>query len=365
MKGNCLVIPMDRLGVVSAQPDFTKAVAAVNALIREGRRVNWLTVQTKLETERFPEGFIFQPGGFVTDNVEDISARLQSDGVEHHAFEADYLPGRPLQKMPLAIYSGKGAAEFCTKPLCEALGWMGFDLEMLGDKEIRDGALDSFGALLVPGGPDAGEGYYYGLGERGYKNIREFMQDRGAYFGICAGAYLPLTDPKEKNRFWLGMVGATDEQGLDYWRTGTGFIRVKIDDNEHPFSFGLAAGPVSTQDMVYWEGPAMKPINKSVHVLATFQSFIASGAAGERPGWDLFDNGPAKDSINSWYNVLTKERFDRHLAGRAAMLETAINGHKVLLYSPHAEFGNIGVGPRKASQVFQFLSNGLFYLAVK
>ncbi|MBP7111348.1 MAG: hypothetical protein KBB09_07265, partial [Firmicutes bacterium] len=81
MKGNCLVIPMDRLGVASAQPDFTKAVAAVNGLIREGRRVHWLTIQAKLETDRFPEGSIFQPGGFVIDDFNDIKESLAFEGV--------------------------------------------------------------------------------------------------------------------------------------------------------------------------------------------------------------------------------------------------------------------------------------------
>lgn len=359
------MIPMDRLGVVSVQPDFTKAIAEANRLLSEGGKVNWLTLPTKLVTDSFPEGFTFQPGSFAVEAKDGLAERLLSLGIVHQAFQAEVSPGRALSPMSIALYNGKGAAEFCSKPLLEALGWMGFKPEALSDRDIREGALSSFDTLLVPGGPDAGEGYYCGLGEKGYKNIREFVEYKGHYFGICAGAYLPLTDVTGKNKFWMGLVGATDDQGLDYWRTGTGFVRVALDDIDHPFAFGLAAGPVSTQDMVYWEGPAMKPVDRSVHVLATFQSFIASGAAGARPGWDLADNGPAKDSINSWYNVLTRERFDKHLAGRAAMLETSINGHKVLLYSPHAEFGNIGIGPRPLSQVFQFLSNGLFYMTVR
>jgi len=61
---------------------------------------------------------------------------------------------------------------------------------------------------------------------------------------------------------------------------------------------------------------------------------------------------------------LNTERFDNHLKDTAAILETKINGNKMILYSPHAEFGNIGVTQRSKSQIFQLITNGLLYLSV-
>lgn len=360
-----ILVPMDRLGVVGAQSQPIETINFINSELRKGAEVNWLTKATKLVSEDFQEGHLYGPGTFLLKHRPELADEMSSKQINFTLVESDTPIGNRLRNSKIALYTGKGAAQFCLDPLIEVLDWSGFKFEGVDDKSIRKGALDDFDIFLVPGGPDAGESFYYGLGETGYNNIRRFVSDKGQYFGICAGAYLPLTSLNDDNPYWMGMVDATDVQELDYWRTGTGFVRVKITEKDHPFSFGLAAGSVNTVDMVYWEGPAMQPLSSKVNVLAKFDDFIASGTNKDYPHWSLLDNTPAKDSVDSWYNVLTKERFTNHMSGRAAMLETSINDNKILLYSPHAEFGNIGISPRKNSQVFQLLTNGLFYLGMK
>ena len=364
MHSKKIFIPMDRLGVVNVQEDPMNAIAFVNGILKD-KKVSWLTKPCKFYTERFPEGHLYAQGGFFIDYDPECAESAEKQNISFDIIENDCCAG-PLKKTRIALYNGKGAADFCINPLVEVLNLAGFGFEFLSDNDMRkEELLNGFDILLVPGGPDAGESYYWGMGSRGYDNIKQFVNNNGQYFGICAGAYLPLKSYSKDNIYWLGMVDATDDQDLDYWRTGTGFTRVEILSNTHPVSAGVAAGGVNTIDVVYWEGPAIKVLNDKVKVHAVFKDFIASGHDAEKPQWDLLDNTPAIDSINNWYNVLTKERFDNHLKGRAAIVESEFNGNKMLLYSPHAEFGNIGITERNKSQTFQLISNALFYLSIK
>ena len=362
MSNKQILLPMDRLGVTSVQEDTMLTINFVTNA-KKKYEVKWLLCKERLVTDKFPEGHIYANGGFLLNYNVELINELNELKITYDLTENCNV-GLKINNRKIALYNGKGAATFCTDPLMEVLDSSGFGYEILSDDDIRKGLLGEFDIFLVPGGPDAGEGYYWGLGDKGYKNIKDYVYNKGQYFGICAGAYLPLTSLCKDNRYWLDLVDATDEQDLDYWRTGTGFVRIKILDNKHPIMSGLTAGGVNTLDMVYWEGPAMKPLSSNVNVIATYNDFIASGHINNSPRWDLLDNKPAFESVNGWYNVLTSDRFNNHLKGTAAMLETKINNNKMLLYSPHAEFGNIGIGERSKSQVFQLITNGLLYLSI-
>lgn len=362
--GKFLIIPMDRLGVVGVQENAMDAIKSVNHLIKSGKKAYWLTEDTKLITEDFPEGHIYSPGGFIVENDDEVKEQLADKNIIYSEIRSDVQNDSSIELKKIALYMGKGTAEFCWKPLMEVLDLSGFSYEPIDDEDIRNGMLENFDIFLVPGGPDAGESYYWGMGKRGYDKIKEFVKNQGNYFGICAGAYLPLTSISEQNRYWLNLVDATDVEDLDYWRTGTGFVRLKVVDNQHPFAYGLTAGAVNTIDAIYWEGPAIKVLNDSVKVLATYDDFVASGTNSDYPRWDLLDNTPAIEAINSWCNILTRERFDRFLKDTAAVVETKIDGNKMLLYSHHAEFGDIDLSKRKDSRIFQLITNGLFYLSM-
>ncbi len=358
-----IIVPMDRLGVANVQEYPMNTIKFINTLLNN-KEVGWIVQPSYFKTDKFPEGHLYTQGGFIINYNADLLENIKENNIIFDTTEDD-VPSLTLKKTKIALYNGKGAADFCTVPLSEVLNFAGFNFEVLSDEDIRSGLLYEFDILIVPGGPDAGESYYWGLGNRGYENLKQFIWNKGQYFGICAGAYLPLTSLSKENKYWLGIINATDEQDLDYWRTGTGFTRMEIFDSNHLVFSGITAGGINTIDIVYWEGPAIKTLDNSVKILAVFKDFIASGHINERPQWDLFDNTPAIDSIKNWYNVLTRERFYKHLKGRAAIVETELNGNKMVLYSPHFEFGNIGINDRIKSQPFQLITNGLFYLSLK
>lgn len=359
-----LIVPMDRLGVTGVQGNAMEAIKEMNSLMASGQQVSWLIRDTKLVTADFPEGHVYSAGGFVVTGDDEVQERLTAKGIIHSALKDEPANNADLRPKNIGLYVGQGTAEFCWQPLMEVLDLAGFSYKSIDDNDIRQGLLSDFDIFLVPGGPDAGESYYCGLGDAGYGKLKEYIMSQGNYFGICAGAYLPLTSVYKDNRYWLNLIAATDDEDLDYWRTGTGFVKIRITEPSHPFAFGLAAGGVNTLDCVYWEGPAMRVLDDNVKILATYDDFVASGTRTDLPRWDLLDNEPAKEALNSWYNVLTRDRFDRYLRDAAAVVETKINNNKMLLYSPHAEFGNIGITNRRDSRIFQLITNGLFYLSI-
>jgi glutamine amidotransferase-like uncharacterized protein len=353
---------MDRLGVKNLQKNSMLAIKTMNEILHKNIEVRWLTQPGELITKNFPEGHFFQQGAFSIDYSPDITAQLREKNICFDIIESGI--GEVIKPIKIALYHGKGTAEFCIEPIIEVLDLSSFNYRLLSDNDIKRGLLDSFDILLVPGGPDAGESYYWGLGKKGYKNIQSYVYNKGHYFGLCAGAYLALKPLSSENKYWLELVDATDDCELDYWRSGTGFVRINILDRYTPIIAGLAVGNVNTMDMIYWEGPAMRVLNNTVKIVAEYSDFIASGCQDHYPNWDLLDNYLAVKSIKEWYNKLTETRFNKYLENKAAILETTINQNRVVLISPHAEFGNIGISPKRETQSFQLITNTLFYLSI-
>lgn len=359
-----LIIPMDRLGVKNIQGNSMLAIKTINKILNKNIEVNWLTKARELITKKYPEGHYFQSGAFLFEYSNEIIAQLRESQLIFDVVDSGSEVGEKIRPIKIGLYNGKGTAEFCIEPIAELLDLSFFSYRLLSDDDIKKGLLDCFDVLLVPGGPDAGESYYWGLGKRGYSNIKSYVYNKGHYFGLCAGAYLALKPLGDDNKYWLSLVDATDDCELDYWRTGTGFVRVNISDKNTPIFAGLAIGNVNTMDMIYWEGPAMRVLDSRVKIIAEYSDFIASGCQGNFPNWDLLDNYLATKSIKEWYNKLTEARFGKYLKNKAAILETNVNNNRIVLISPHAEFGNIGISTKKESQSFQLITNSLFYLSI-
>lgn len=229
-----LFIPTDRIGLQTAQKNIGGAYFTVNVMLAKGLEVSWHVNGLRLDsTPLWPEGHYYQCGFSVAD-----SAKARAI-LEENCLLFEELPELPpaaytLKPLKIAFYAGRGADPEFSKPLASVLDLGGFAYSYVSDKDIRQGKLAEFDALVVPGSPDAGECYYAGLGDRGYDQIRSFVAERGHYLGVCGGAYLPLTSYHTKNPYWLNIVDATDNEDLDYWRTGSGFVRCRVDNDGHP-----------------------------------------------------------------------------------------------------------------------------------
>jgi len=358
-----LFIPTDRIGLQTAQKSIGAAHFAANQLLSKGLAVGWhLDGLALSSTPLWPEGHYYQCGFSLEDSSAGRSI-LEENGLLFEELPA--LPPAKLSLRPLkiAFYAGRGADADFSKPLLKVLDIGGFTYRPLSDEDIRQGKLTEFDVMMVPGSPDAGECYYAGLGDKGYDQIRSFIADHGHYLGVCGGAYLPLTSYHSKNPFWLNIVAATENEDLDYWRSGSGFVRCRIDNDAHPLFASLALGISSSLNVVYWEGPSITVTGQNVKPLAHFERLLASGIPSLRPHWDMRDNEMAIAAINGWHNCLTEEVFDKLLKNKCAFAEASYHKNKLLLFSPHPEMGNFGSGPWAESPSFLLVYNGLFYLS--
>lgn len=356
------IVPLSRLGVVNVQQDFFKAIRQTFNLIKMGEECFQIQDSLRAVTNCFPEGHIYSAGDLLLQTTDKNLHNLEQDGCIVHRVDTLLDESKmTCLKWPgdVALYAGLNSVTFCSDPFPRLFKLIGLDFTEVTDDDIRHGGLERFNFLIVPGGPDAGESYYEGLGDQGYEAIRNFVRSGGYYIGICAGAYLPLKRPQGLDLpVSLEIVEACDPSGLDYWRTGAGFVRLSFENNS-PIAYGFALGEPSTLDMIYWEGPVFE-YGSNIKVIATFDSFLAGGM--DKPSWDISSNQKAIDAIN-WYNPLTPERFDKHMKGKPAIIESSYGDGVLLLFSPHPEFGTPGIAEKwENSMTFRFYVNAFHYL---
>jgi len=65
--------------------------------------------------------------------------------------------------------------------------WMNATVDVVNAADIRNGALDDYDIVAVPGG--WAWAYFQDLDSSGVAKIRQFVEYGGAFFGVCAGAY--------------------------------------------------------------------------------------------------------------------------------------------------------------------------------
>ncbi|MDW7740631.1 MAG: BPL-N domain-containing protein [Bacillota bacterium] len=357
------IVPLSRLGVVNVQQDFFKVIRETFNLIKMGEECFQLRNSLKVFTNRFPEGHIYSAGDLLLKTTDENLHNLEQSGCIIHHIESLPEEGNMVSlRWPgkIALYAGLNSVAFCSEPFPPLFQLLGLEFTEVNDDEIRDGGLDHFECLIVPGGPDAGESYYEGFGDRGLEAIKTFVRSGGYYIGVCAGAYLPLLRPPGLDLpVSLEIVEVWDSSGLDYWRTGAGFVRLRFKKEIHPVVYGLALNDPSTLDMVYWEGPVFE-CKSGVKVIATFDSFLAGGM--DKPSWDVSCNQKAVDAIE-WYNPLTPARFDKYMKDKPAIIEASYGDGTLLLFSPHPEFGTPGIAEKwENSMTFRFYVNAFHYL---
>ncbi|PLR89822.1 BPL-N domain-containing protein [Bacillus sp. T33-2] len=357
-----LLLSFERLGMANRQSNHIEAYKWIHFLLKNGGQVFQSKHELKVITDRFPEGHIY-PAGTIFAESPDFTPP-STVLTEEAAWKDEYLQSVKRLSLPkrIGVYNGLNSAPFCFDPYKAVLDLFGLDFEQLSDEQIRGGILADIDLLIVPGGPDAGESYYAGLGDKGMEEIRQYVWTGGKYLGSCAGAYLPLTAKigTPQTRMWLNIIDATDSTGLDYWRTGTGFVRVKFSEDGHPAAYGLSYGSPSTLDVIYWEGPGIETTDaENVTVLATYDEFLASGS--QKPNWQVDGNQCAVDSLE-WSNPLSQQRFDAYLKGKAAAVEATAGNGKLVLFSFHPEFGSPVTGAWEQSLTHLLILNSIYHL---
>ena len=177
----------------------------------------------------------------------------------------------------VALYDGPGASPKAFSALLA--GGSRLLVRRIGPAAIRNGALERFDILVVPGGSGSRQGR--GLGATGREAIRSFVETGGSYIGACAGAYLGSVS-------YDWSLGIVDVEVIDrkHWKRGTGIVDVEWTDDglEQPTLGG------GTSRIRYANGPILAPANRDdiqdYEVLGIYRGEIALNGAptGVMPG---------------------------------------------------------------------------------
>ena len=217
-----------------------------------------------------------------------------------YACSADFAQ-EPTEVTEVAIYAGKGAVLF--QDVAYALELLDIKYETLNENDIKEGKLEHFDFLIVPGGytPE----YMPALGETGKEAIRKFVGEGGGYVGICAGAYIaPERVEVPGEPLGLGIIGIENIR-----KSGTGMRKIYL--KEHPITRGLG----KELEIYYQNGPEI--------------------VAGD--------------------NV---EEVAAYESGKLAVVAASFGEGKVVCFSPHPE-GSVTQGIKPESETLKLLKNAL------
>lgn len=177
---------------------------------------------------------------------------------------------------------------------------------------LASGALDDANLLILPGGfsnwgIDNAESVH-GADAR----VRDFLAQGGAAIGSCGGAYyLSMGRPG-----WTGTAQAKPIYTHEYLQSGVGVVTLEM--RKGP----LALGCPPTMEVPYYHGPIYDLVGPGIDVAATFRELTL-------PGRLAIDN------------PLDRDKFEREMAGNAAILMATGNRGRAVLFSPHPEMGDL------------------------
>ena len=177
---------------------------------------------------------------------------------------------------------------------------------------LRGGALDDANLLILPGGFST-----WGIDNAedvlgADARVRAFLAEGGAAIGSCGGAYyLSAGRPG-----WTGTARAKPLYTHEYLQSGVGVTTLEMRDGP------LALGCPPTMEVPYYHGPIYDLLGPGIEVAATFRELALSGRL----------------AID---NPLDRDRFQRDMAGKPAILLATGDRGRAVLFSPHPEMGDL------------------------
>jgi hypothetical protein len=177
---------------------------------------------------------------------------------------------------------------------------------------LSHGALDHANLLILPGG-FSNWGIDNAESVQGADAcVRDFLAQGGAAIGSCGGAsYLSMGRPG-----WTGTAQAKPLYTHEYLQSGVGVVTLEM--RKGP----LALGCPPTMEVPYYHGPIYDLVGPGVDIAATFRELTL-------PGRLAIDN------------PLDRDKFERDMAGNAAILLATGNRGRAVLFSPHPEMGDL------------------------
>ena len=214
---------------------------------------------------------------------------------------------------------------------------LGLEVHSLTSGQVREGALEYFDLLVVPGGWASDKSAT--LGRDGKRAIRDFAAGGGSYLGICGGAGFALNTPDG-----LGLLDIKRVPTKRRVPSFSGEINLVPDKPAHPFWKGIRSPRMFH---VWWPG-----------------QFDLDGADGRiiarygRPGQDFaLADLPASD-VKDWQKWEEKYGINLNpaaLEGEPAIIEGRCGEGKLFLSYPHLETPGSRKGNLALLNVMEYL----------
>jgi hypothetical protein len=286
-----------------ANGDSFDVALAVNRLLRAGARAWWIS----------SPGPHADAGDYLVELTRAHQAALARQNIAL-AQRPGEIPADAIALAPPAVRLFAGSASkfpyFAYYALC--LLRLGIDYLPCDGAALARDALDDANLLVLPGGfatwgIDAAED-----APGADRRVREFLAHGGTAIGSCGGAfYLSSGRPG-----WTGTASAKPLYTHEYLQSGVGIVTIAMHAGP------LALGCAPTMEVPYYHGPIYDVLGSGIDVAATFHSLAL-------PGRLAIDN------------PLDRERFDREMAGKPAILAADGDRGRAILFSPHPEMGDL------------------------
>ena len=179
-----------------------------------------------------------------------------------------------LEGVSIALYFGDSGASTSSRTALQFMfSWMNATVEVVYASDIVDGDLVDFDMLVIPGGW-AGT-YNEELAGIGITEIREFVQDGGAFFGVCAGAYFGcdlISWEGGTIDYPLGLFGGWGIGPIEEIAEWPDYAMCEISLN-HSSSIIDFSGEPANHSVMYYGGPWFDVSGQEgIHTLATFEA---------------------------------------------------------------------------------------------
>ncbi|MEM3403206.1 MAG: hypothetical protein QXJ17_01440 [Nitrososphaeria archaeon] len=241
-----------RLTVLWAQDSFNAKVGKSNNLFAAGSIM-------------VPFGQVFNYSTNPIKNYEMIEKEVENWRIRAHTISGELdVDAAYLRPARVALYADGGSPY----PFADILSNVGIEYNDLTAVDIRNGELEDYDVLIIPGGGELGppvQGEL--LGEIGRQRVREFVHKGGGLWGSCAGCcniiYMPeetINSWKPLFKDWRGMY-SLEVINAEYWSvgmSGVGKLTVKNIRKDHPIMLGMP----EEFEMTWHLGPFLNPIER-------------------------------------------------------------------------------------------------------
>jgi len=249
---------------------------------------------------------------------------------------------------------------------------IGVEFDLFTSEDIREGALEGYRLLFVPGGWASDK--IVALGNEGREQIRNFVEAGGSYLGICGGAGLALS-----HETGLALVPVSRKPTKVRLPSFSGGIALEPVDVEHPMWRGLAAisgvpasggaaasgsgapslggaagytsAPGSESFHAWWPGQFALKDAGNVKVIAIYGAPASGSFVTDLPVFPEMD-------WEAWERSYGINLDPKRIIGEPAVIESRFGAGKVLLSYLHFETPGDKTGHAVLLNILEYLAGG-------